>query len=77
VIVKPRPCCGKGKVGKIFRVDGFSRANQCGDCGASYPWQPSAIASHHLHGGVTISRLKRIPPLDELERDQIVEELTV
>lgn len=76
VMLVRQPHCGGKNLGWIFKVDNLeARANvECFHCGHTasgmgawvgpYKWGP-------------ISWFKRIPPLDELERDQIVKELTV
>jgi hypothetical protein len=79
VVVKPTACCGADDhVGDIFRVAQIvtlkGRCNYCfrlspPELGADYDQLPN-------NGGFGLSNLKRIPPLDELERDQIVKKLT-
>ena len=71
-IVRPAPCCGNEYgMGLIFRVVSLDGNGHCMKCGA-YPLL-GAWGSRH---GVIFSRLKRIPPLDELEGEKRDEEIT-
>lgn len=84
VMVVRLKACGHGLLGKIFEVEAIVPARggktMCNECGftryesylaCSHGW------SHDTGGTYQLDRLKRIPPLDELERDQIVKELTL
>jgi hypothetical protein len=71
------PCkCPVGKaLGRHFIVEEVCvTPSMCRTCGTDFP--PEMVA---WDGRVVyeLDRLKRIPPLDELERDQIVKELSV
>ena len=77
VVVKPVPCCGhSGSVGETFRVKELAHVRwHCVRCGKVH--DASLVARRVGHPWVyLLARLKRIPPLDELERNEIVEELT-
>ena len=68
-VVKPVPCCGRttpmqGHIFKVTSIDVAIPGYRCNYCAVICPAEASA------HGGekpVDLSRLKRIPPLDELE----------
>jgi hypothetical protein len=80
MVVRGMPCCGRDTralgmtyvVGKIYEYQN----HYCSYCKAPLGTGLAAVASGS-NVGVANHRLKRIPPLDELERDQIVKELTV
>jgi hypothetical protein len=78
VVVKPTPCCGNhGHIGTIFQVARLVHLEgRCNWCGQVPPAEPGADWGKNDASGFSLITLKRIPPLDELERDQIVEELT-
>jgi hypothetical protein len=75
VMLIRQPHCGGKNLGWIFRVEGVeTRARvECFHCGhiasgrgawiGPYQWGP-------------LSWLKRIPPIEELERDELVKKLT-
>jgi hypothetical protein len=77
VVVKPSLCCGNTKhLGTVVRVADVQHIDgrpcrYCGDDRSGLgAWDDDRV------GWWDLPRLKRIPPLDELERDKIVEELT-
>jgi hypothetical protein len=77
MVVRPIDCCGHTQgMGRVFIVE-FLRGgpNMCGACG-----HQSADVVDAWYSGSNLAfplqRLKRLKPLDELERDQIVDELT-
>jgi hypothetical protein len=79
VVVKPTACCGAADhVGEIFRVAEILTLE--GICRHCFRLPPPELGADydtvHTNGGYSLSNLKRIPPLDELERDQIVKELS-
>jgi hypothetical protein len=80
VVFKPTPCCeNPSLIGTIFLVARLVHLEgRCNWCGQTPPPDPGADwdSPDSGAGGFSLSTLKRIPPLDELERDQIVEELT-
>ena len=72
VVVRLTPCCGKGRLGRIVKITGFVQngdGGKCLGCGASRAgvlmakYEGRKKRSH----GFSVSRLKRIPPLSELE----------
>ena len=80
LVVVVRVHCRRAEtfLGHVFRVKqlgmspGWSRCTCCGE----HVGAVSAAMSAVDDGLYPISGLKRIPPLDELERNEIVEELT-
>jgi hypothetical protein len=80
VVVRPTPCCENHRlIGTIFQVARLVRLEgRCNWCGQIPPPDHGADwdAPDSGAGGFSLSTLKRIPPLDELERDQIVKELS-
>jgi hypothetical protein len=78
MVVKPMPCCGHTTPmqGNVFVVTGlFDHSNgyTCDYCDAPAEGMTAAGGESE----VDLLRLKRFKPLDELERDQIVKELSV
>lgn len=69
VIVKPTPCCGRDdSVGLVFRVMGIETGDEsCRFCHARRVATSAAITDHRL---VDMNRIKRIPPLSELEGEK-------
>lgn len=66
MVVKPKICCGlSGGIGKIFRVSGFFPHSRCGSCGKTIE-QKFALLNGEFSGAFVV-RLKKIPPLTELE----------
>lgn len=69
-IVKPLPCCGGvASLGQIFavaEVNGDERGLRCTVCGH---WTAHSVDARDARDNlwVPLSRLKRIPPLDELD----------
>jgi hypothetical protein len=79
VVVRGMPCCGSDtkSLGKTYVVSDIIeyKDNYCLNCNV---WLGSGLAAMYAIGrAVANNRLKRIPPLDELERDQIVKELSI
>jgi hypothetical protein len=77
VVVRGCAYCGDESLGEIFtvaRVQEAYGAMTC--CGIGAYDRDITASAGHPDEGVPIGMLKRIPPLDELERDQIVKELT-
>jgi hypothetical protein len=77
MVVRPIDCCGHTQgLGRVFIVE-FLRdgMNICMTCGHRSAY---SVDAWYLGSNLAfpLQRLKRIPPLDELERDQIVDELT-
>jgi hypothetical protein len=78
VVVRPISCCGHTQgMGRVFIVE-FLRdgMNICMTCGHR---SDDSVDAWYLGSNLAfpLQRLKRIPPLDQLERDQIVKELSV
>jgi hypothetical protein len=74
-VVKPTPCCGNPTaVGWHFIVSGF-RSNAPGQCMYCGDFQHKMVADGHPECAFNIDRLKRIPPLDELERTKEEKEI--
>jgi hypothetical protein len=75
VIVKPNPCgCDKG-VGTIFMVEAFDRSNRwnsCAWCGKNCGTHDQACGEGHA---ASLYKLRRIPPLWELDETEHKEEL--
>jgi len=65
-VVRPAPCCGSTEsIGKIFRVTGLASGDGCYYCqNSSKTYQLALGGWKH---GTKIVRLKRIPPLSDLE----------
>ena len=77
MIVKPTPCGCTASLGRIYRVQsiGLSRDPlECSICQAVLPQDTLAFGSKGR--GSQPWRLKRIPPLDELEGEKRDEEIT-
>jgi hypothetical protein len=79
-----RSCCASASVyeGHVYSVVGFSSRGTIHNsgnnpCGYSGSETVAILDGHSVTWGRPLSWLKRIPPLDELERDQIVKELSV
>jgi hypothetical protein len=74
-----RPGCRDAFIGRIFVVSRVGPSmTVCVGCGTThgYPELTPLAFPVGSNRGFEFPRLKRIPPLDELERDQIVKELT-
>jgi hypothetical protein len=75
-----RTCCLETVAGKwiyqVVAIDPNPARNRwfCDDCGQAMPMEPMAESETTMQ---PLSWLKRIKPLDELERDQIVKELSI
>ena len=69
MVVREKRCGCRGSIGAIFVVKGFSfdeRAGQCTECMAiTYP--PFTNTAEVENCYAELPRLKRIPPLEELE----------
>ncbi len=70
-VVKPTPCCGSTKLlGKVFTITklGWSKTGliECGTCGKERK-AVALTAKGEKKRSIDSSRLKRIPPLAELE----------
>jgi hypothetical protein len=79
MVVRGARCCGgSDALGLIFKVDSIfhydATDSKCRHCHA--PAESGPVADSHLPHVWYLHKLRRIPPLDELERDQIVKELT-
>jgi hypothetical protein len=74
-IVRPTRCgCGKS-IGLIFQVSAVeSHSSYCDTCKAQLGTEIVALGLHHY--GMPLWRLKRIPPLSELEGEKRDEEIT-
>lgn len=77
VVVRNTHCCGRGKsLGKIFRVHHFEPfLGTCGDCGARGDGRQLACMGASWFG-YDVRRLKRIPPMNELDGVKNDEEIT-
>lgn len=66
VVIKPLECCGAGSVGYIFRVHAMTNElGACCFCGTRD--QPGPMAMRANGDICQTWRLKRIPPLSELD----------
>ena len=73
VVVRPTPCCKKdGSIGKIYTVTGFISQARCKHCGEIY--EGSVAVVEEAGRGEPVSRLKRIPPMGELDNLILMEE---
>ena len=77
VVVKATHCCGSLKnVGRVFRVLEFrSYDGKCAACGIAGDRSMLAFARPKPSNGYSLFRLKRIPPLGELEGERTEENL--
>lgn len=78
-VVLPRLCGCNGKIGEIFfviRFDTDERSGRCYDCGKRTfsAWTPTVPLGD---ASIEVRRLKRIPPLDELQTFRQTDETTV
>jgi hypothetical protein len=79
VVVRANPCGCEDRIGLTFLVnDVFKTGRQahCLTCGDVWDGGMRTLANYGGENTVNVKRLKLIPPLDEMERDQIVRELT-
>ena len=79
MVIKLKSCCRKGQLGFIFTVSKISiGVARCTHCGAQH--ESLFAYSGEIENGrarcVRIDRLKRIPPLDELETTKERETIT-
>lgn len=67
VVVRLRSCCGTGRTGTIFKVDNLYQGRM--SCLGCTTMRDDGVLARRTgdFNGYEISRLKRIPPLDELE----------
>ena len=68
MVVKTQPCCGNGKeksIGKIYTVLKLVQSSGCTGCSEKHIGK--IVAYDKPMSGYLIFRLKRIPPLSELE----------
>lgn len=74
VVTKPRLCCGEASgVGKVFRVGGMHKGSNCYRCGNRYDATVAEVDGSFV--SCELPRLKRIPPLGELESEKRDENL--
>ena len=77
ITVRPMRCCGSVKsLGRINCVDSYTKESSilCTTCGRTYHHDGTAVT--FISGEAEESyRLKRIPPLEELERETRKEEI--
>lgn len=75
VVVKPTLCCGQlGKsFGAVFRVSHIRERtySRCAHCGSS----AITLLADGWRAAISLYRLKRIPPLSELEGEKRDEEI--
>lgn len=78
VVVAYDACCANPReaLGKVFQIDRFIdfSNNPCASCGEIVPFVNAVPASGTF--GYTSNRLKRLPPLAELEGEKRDEKLT-
>lgn len=76
IIVKPKPCCYDARlVGNVITVEGFApnAIRTCPCCGmdslkeTTWAWVTGSLGA----GSIELSRLKRLPPPDEVEDVEI------
>jgi hypothetical protein len=90
LVIITRDCCGSfiGRVAVVedtHPADAWASAWMCRACGSSLPSAMpiarlpalSSAPEDKRRGWWPLPWIKRIPPLDELERDQFVKELSV
>jgi hypothetical protein len=76
VVVVKTVCCSDKDLGYIFTVSRIAtHQTHCRFCYRE--WGLVTMAMVNNVNGFSLQELKRIPPLDELERDQIVKELSI
>lgn len=69
MVVKPSECCGSdASVGKIFKVVGIN--NYLGKCISCRKERKIHAAYKTASVGCALTRLKKIKPIDELEREE-------
>ena len=75
MVVKPTTCCNNSrKIGFIYRVSGIRTTTPtCDYCKTKS--SSVTCADEDAYGGFRLTRLKRIPPLAELESTEHKEEL--
>lgn len=73
-IAKPTPCCGNtGAIGRVFHVSEIKTASwPCNYCGKCRESRAAKVDSRYF---VDTLRLKRIPPLSELEGQRTEENI--
>lgn len=77
VVVKPSPCCGSYKrIGYVFRADYImASVPSCGLCGAVNNQDEIGVWQSGAKFSIQLPRLKRIPPLSELEGERTQEDI--
>ena len=77
VVVRGAPCCGNTQhLGLVFRVAViFPLEGHCNHCGEEPPPQYGADYELESDSGFSLSTLKRIPPLSELEGERTQEDI--
>jgi hypothetical protein len=69
-------CCEQDTLGHITTVSSLFQSNgRCITCNTAHYNTPAALLDGTPHS-FRVSWLKRIPPLAEMERDEIVREMT-
>ena len=78
VVIKPRECCPeRSNLGFIFRVAKITHGEvYCCYCKRDHKDIMTAVWADDGVSGASLPRLKRIPPLDELEGEKRDEEIT-
>jgi hypothetical protein len=71
-----RACCSSPYLGEVRTVTRLYIGHGRCRCGTKHVGANAAMLDGIPECGFRIEWLKRFPPLDELERDQIVDELT-
>jgi hypothetical protein len=77
VVVRPTLCCNDARgIGKIFTVIGPARSEsqQCSNCRRVFKTTDEVTINNGF--GIEKRRLKRIPPLSELEGEKREEEIS-
>ena len=76
MVVRPASCCGHARrMGFAFVITRIHNGSECATCRIEHPGMAVAIGEG-MARGVRVPRLKRIPPLSELEGEKNKEELT-
>ena len=77
VVMRPKRCGCNNSIGRIWVVKDLNsdeRSGRCTECGVvTYP--PVTPTAHISNGYAELWRLKRIPPLSELEGERTEEKL--
>lgn len=71
MVVRGRRCCGYAKFGMVHHVTQIRMSSKagikCTNCGTIHSTKQRVPVSERPHGVTELYRLKRIPPLSELE----------